>query len=214
MAGGSAGYNPRVNWATLGTVVLVAALSAAGSAAQSQEPVRTVFRIFNGTDDVSAETRVRIRVSGSEDDESGVVLNGPALSTDLAPGIYDAQAILHRSGRVQAVRWAERLVIVRYPDEGDQHLEVINLVAGFGALQLRLPPGVKPSPAMATVQGSDGADDGSRARVHTGADYLLVVAPAGTYTIHVTLPTGPATLTAVEIPLDRTRMRVLEPERP
>ena len=185
-----------------------AALSCAAAAGQAPEPVRTVFRIFSGTDEVTAATRVRVRVSGTTEEEGGIVLNGPALAAELAPGIYDAQAIHHRRGRVLNVRWAERLVIVRYPDEGEEHLEVINFLPNFGALQLRLPPGTRADPAMVTIQGQDGAGT-ERARVYPGSDYLLVVAPAGTYTFTLSLPTGPATLPPVEIPADRTRMRVL-----
>jgi hypothetical protein len=185
-----------------------AALSCAAAARQAPEPVRTVFRIFSGTDEVTAATRVRVRVSGTTEEEGGIVLNGPALAAELAPGIYDAQAIHHRRGRVLNVRWAERLVIVRYPDEGEEHLEVINFLPNFGALQLRLPPRTRADPAIVTIQGQDGAG-ADRARVYPGSDYLLVVAPAGTYTVTLSLPTGPATLPPVEIPADRTRMRVL-----
>jgi len=185
-----------------------AALSCAAAARQAPEPVRTVFRIFSGTDEVTAATRVRVRVSGTTEEEGGIVLNGPALAAELAPGIYDAQAIHHRRGRVLNVRWAERLVIVRYPDEGEEHLEVINFLPNFGALQLRLPPRTRADPAIVTILGQDGAG-ADRARVYPGSDYLLVVAPAGTYTVTLSLPTGPATLPPVEIPADRTRMRVL-----
>jgi hypothetical protein len=183
-----------------------AAVLSCAAATRQAEPVRTVFRIFSGTDEVTAATRVRVRVSGTTEEEGGIVLNGPALAAELAPGIYDAQAIHHRRGRVLNVRWAERLVIVRYPDEGEEHLEVINFLPNFGALQLRLPPRTRADPAMVTIEDGAGAD---RARVYPGSDYLLVVAPAGTYTFTVSLPTGPATLPPVEIPADRTRMRVL-----
>jgi hypothetical protein len=163
-----------------------------------------VFRVFDGTQDVSAETRITVRASGST--EEGTILNGPQLSLDLPPGIYDAQAIRHRAGRVLSVRWAERLVIVSYPDEGDEHLEVINLTSGFGALQLRLPPDVRPDPGAVKVEGGT---PGAPARVFAAPGYLLVVAPAGTYTISVALPAGPETLADVEIPADRTRMRTI-----
>lgn len=194
--------------ALLRTTALVLSIGAVPSTAGTAEPVLAAFRVFNGTDEVSAETRVRIRVSGSEDEEGGLVLNGPALTAELAPGIYDAQAIHHRKGRVVSVRWAERLVIVRYPDEGSEHLEVINFVPGFGALQLRLPPGAKVDPSILTVRPVEDGD-AARVRVHAGDDYLLVVAPAGTYALTLALPTGPATLPMVEIPGDRTRMRLV-----
>lgn len=212
--------------AALVTAVLAAWPAGGPSGAQTSEPVRAAFRVFDGVEEVTADTRVRVRVSGSGDEEGGVVLNGPALSTDLPPGIYDAQAIRHRSGRVLSVRWAERLVIVRYPDEGPEHLEVINFEPNFGALQLRLPQGVKADPSMATIRGADedgdedtdeaaaGTAGNGRSRVHAGGGYLLVVAPAGTYSISLALPAGPVTLPAVEIPGDRTRMHLVGAGRP
>jgi hypothetical protein len=202
-----------VKRAAVVTATLAVTLAGTPAEAQTSEPVRAVFRIFNGTDEVTADTRVRVRVSGRGEEDVGVVLNGPALSADLAPGIYDAQAILHRAGRVLSVRWAERLVIVRYPDEGAEHLEVINFAPNFGALQLRLPEGTRPDPPLVRVEPAGEAAE-VRARVHPGQGYLLVVAPAGTYTIGVALPAGPVTLPAVEIPGDRTRLHLVGAARP
>ena len=90
----------------------------ATGARASADSVPAAFRVFDGVTEVSAETRLRVRKSGTNEVESGTVLNGPWLKLELEPGIYDAQAIHHRSGRVVNVRWAERLVIVKYPDEG------------------------------------------------------------------------------------------------
>ena len=192
--------------ATLG----LSATQTAGDPADMAEPVRAVFRVFEGTEEVTAETRLGVRVSGSAEDT--VVLKAPPLAIDLAPGIYDAQAIRHRGGRVLGVRWAERLVIVRYPDERQEHLQVINMKPGFGALQLLIPPEVRPDPAMVTIEGT-----GTRpaARIVGSKGYLLIVAPAGTYDITVSLPAGKESLAAVEIPADRTRMRPIggEPQR-
>lgn len=191
-------------------LILAAALglwfapAAAGNAlAGSSEPVRAVFRVFEGTREITAETRLGVRVSGTETD--AIVLEAPPLAADLAPGIYDVQAIHHKDGRVLGVRWAERLVIVSYPDEHDEHLQVINLKPGFGALQLLIPLHVRPDPAAATVQTSGGVS--RDARIVGGKGYLLVVAPAGTYDVTVSLPTGPESIAGVEIPADRTRMR-------
>jgi hypothetical protein len=153
-----------------------------------------------------------VRKSGATDEESGTVLNGPWLKAELEPGIYDAQAIHHRSGRVVNVRWAERLVVVRYPDEGEEHLEVINFVPNYGALQIRLPAGTRADPAIVSVRPAGGVDP-ARIKAHAGNDYLLVVAPAGTYTFTVTLPAGTTTLSGIEVPGDRTRLRVIDTDR-
>jgi hypothetical protein len=171
--------------------------------------VAAAFRIFDGTTEVSAEARLQIRKSGTTDEGSGTTLNGPWLKAELAPGIYDVQAFHQRNGRVVNVRWAERLVIVRYPDEGEEHLEVINFVPNYGALQIRLPANTKPDPASVAVQPASG-DDATRVKVHVGIDYLLVIAPAGTYTVTVTLPAGATTLSGIEVPGDRTRLRVID----
>ena len=55
----------------------------------------------------------------------------------LPAGIYDCQAVQEREGRALNIRWAERLVVMTYPDEGGHHLEVINFTTGYGALQVR-----------------------------------------------------------------------------
>jgi hypothetical protein len=194
------------------TLTLVAMTCTASATALAERPVPAAFRVFNGIAEVSADTRLRVRKSGTTDEESGTVLNGPWLKVELEPGIYDAQAIHHRSGRVVNVRWAERLVVVRYPDEGEEHLEVINFVPNYGALQIRLPQGARADPAIVSVQPASNVDP-ARVKVHAGNDYLLVIAPAGTYTVTVTLPAGPTTLSGIEVPGDRTRLRVIDTTR-
>jgi hypothetical protein len=191
--------------------VAILSVATAALAAEPQESssdsINTSFRVFDGTNEVSAETRIHLRRSdAAEDDKDGVQLNGPALAIALAPGIYDAQAIRHRGERVLSVRWAERLVIVRYPDEAGEHLEVINFASNFGALQLRLPPNLKPDPSALTVDRHGTGGDTRQVRVLTGPDYLLVVAPAGVYDVRWTHPEEPEFVSSVEIPADRTRM--------
>jgi hypothetical protein len=222
-----AGYNPRVTrvGTTLTLVTIACTATAAATSVRShagarstvasglaERPVPAAFRVFDGISEVSAEIRLRVRKSGTTDEESGTVLNGPWLKAELEPGIYDAQAIHHRSGRVVNVRWAERLVVVRYPDEGEEHLEVINFVPNYGALQIRLPAGTRADPAIVSVRPAGGVDP-ARIKAHAGNDYLLVVAPAGTYTFTVTLPAGTTTLSGIEVPGDRTRLRVIDTDR-
>ncbi len=55
-------------------------------------------------------------------------------------GFYDAQAIREKRGEVAGLRWAEQLLVQRYPDEYGRHLEVINFKPGYGALQIRPAP--------------------------------------------------------------------------
>lgn len=193
----------------LGTPAAAANDPAAGDPAGPSAPVKAVFRVFAGTQEITAETRLGVRASGSETDIA--LLTSPPLAVDLEPGIYDVQAIHHRGGDVIGVRWAERLVIVRYPDEHDEHLQVINLKPGYGALQLVIPLNVRPDPSAVAVKSGGGADPD--VRVVGGRGYLLVVAPAGTYDITVSRPTGPDVIEGVEIPADRTRMRPVGGDR-
>ena len=178
--------------------------------AQRGEAIRTEFRVFNGTAEVSAETRLRVRPSGSS--ETGRVIESGQLAVDLAPGIYDVQAVRQQAGQVTNVRWAERLVIMAYPDEGGRHLEVINFAGDHGALQLRWPQGRAPDPAGVAVTVSRAGESRPMAlRTLHGLGYLLLVLPAGSYDVRVTQPgREPTVLADVEVPADSTRMKVIQ----
>ena len=175
-------------------------------------PIRTEFRVFDQTAEVTAQTRLRVRPSGSSD--TGRILEGPSLTVDLPPGIYDVQAVRQQSGQVVNVRWAERLVIMAYPDEAGRHLEVINFASQFGALQLRWPEGQAPDPAgVAVTVHESGETRPFPTRTIFGAGYVLLVLPANTYDIRVSRPGREMTvLRAVEVPADRTRMKVIGEE--
>jgi hypothetical protein len=196
------------------SVVLLATLCGAEAPAQSSPAaapsrVRTVFRIFDRAREVTSETRLRVRRAGTSD--PGIVLQGPRLEVELEPGIYDAQAIRELEGRVAAVRWAERLVIMAYPDEGSQHLETVNMAEGYGALQLRLPDGaVTKDRDIVRLASPPAADRAEAVGVFAGPDYLLMIGPTGTYDLRVTLDGARAVdVTGIEVPADRTRLRVL-----
>jgi hypothetical protein len=174
------------------------------------EAIRTEFRVFNGTTDVSGETRLRVRPSGSS--ETGRVIESGQLAIDLAPGIYDVQAVRQQAGQVTNVRWAERLVIMAYPDESGRHLEVINFANDHGALQLRWPEGRAPDPAGTAVTVTrSGESRPMPSRALHGLGYLLLVLPAGAYDVRITQPgREPFVLTRVEVPADSTRMKVIQ----
>jgi hypothetical protein len=174
-------------------------------------PVSVEFRVFAGTEEITAATRLRIMATGARDAPL-TVPEGKRLLTTVAPGIYDVQALRLRSGGIVAIRWAERLVIMDYPDEGGRHLEVINFDEGYGALQLRatkgsivtydvavFPAGDRTTPAGEPVQ----ADD-----------YKLYVLKAGRYDIRVrnagaTADNEARWLLQIEVPANRTRMKIL-----
>jgi hypothetical protein len=171
--------------------------------------IRTEFRVFDGAHEVTADTRLRVRPSSSS--ETGRIVEGSELMLELAPGIYDVQAVRQESGQVVGVRWAERLVIMPYPDEGGRHLEVINFTNHFGALQLRWPDGEAPDPAGIAITVSKSGDTRPiPTRMLHGLGYLLLVMPADSYDVRVTRPgQQPIVLSNIEVPSDRTRMKVI-----
>ena len=159
------------------------------------ETIRTEFRVFDGATDVSTETRLRVRPSGST--ETGRILEGSPLAADL---------------HVVSVRWAEKLVVMAYPDERGRHLEVINFANEHGALQLRWPEGQAPDPAgVAVTVTKDGESHPTPARTIHGLGYALLILPAGTYDVRITR-TGkePVVLSKIELPADHTRMKVIQ----
>lgn len=196
------------------TAIAVAlALSAwpsSGAQAPAGPVIRAEFRVFNGTTEVTPFTRIRVRPSGST--QTGRIVEGADLTVDLPPGIYDAQAVRQDNGQVVNVRWAERLVIMAYPDEGGRHLEVINFTDGYGALELKWPEGEAPDPAGVAVTLSQAGDSQPfPTRLMHGLGYLLVVVPAGSYDVHIMQPGKPdVTIANLEVPADRTRMKIIQ----
>ncbi len=174
-----------------------------------QDTIRTEFRVFDGVVEVSADTRLRVRPSGST--ETGRILEGAALAADLPAGLYDVQAVRQKAGQAVNVRWAERLVVMAYPDEGGRHLEVINFAEEHGALQLRWPAGDAPDPSgVSVIVSREGDGRAVAARAVHGAGYALLVMPAGTYNVRV-VRSGrePIVLPKIEVPADRTRMKLV-----
>jgi len=203
-------YNSRVVFVAASLVVsLIVNISPGLRRAQPAAAIRTEFRVFDGAREVTADTRLRVRPSGSS--EQGRVVEGGELQLELAPGIYDVQAVRQERGQVVGIRWAERLVIMPYPDEGGRHLEVINFTNSFGALQLRWPDEQAPDPAgVAVTVSKRGEPRPTPTRVITGLGYLLLVLPADTYDVRITRPGQDAILLpGVEVPTDRTRMKVI-----
>ena len=172
-------------------------------------PIRVEFRVFDGANEITAQARVRVRRSGTT--ETGTVIDGGDLSVDLAPGIYDAEAVRQRSSDTVDIRWTEHLVVMPYPDEGGRHLEVINFAKDFGALELRWPDSQAPDPAGTGVAIFKTGDvHAVPARVLRGLGYLLLVVPGDTYDVRVTRAgRGPVTFSKIEVPAGGTRMKVV-----
>ncbi len=161
------------------------------------------LRVFNGPDDVTRESRIALYRAGERGDP--LARSEPAsgnFTFSVAAGFYDVQAIRVRDGRVVAIRWAERLVVMAYPDEGGRHLEVINLEPGFGALQVRDRSGDAPPDVALYVAGVRNKEAAARL---TGDGYTLFVVAAGSYDLLVRRP-RPTWHTQIDVPADRTRL--------
>ena len=164
------------------------------------------IRVFAGTADVTDEARVTVHRAGERGQPVGQVpAIEPRVIFQVPPGLYDVQAVRERDGRVVSIRWAERLVVMAYPDERGHHLEVINLLPGYGALQVRSTSGL-PETEL-TLFGS-----GKRAhpaRAAAGAGYKLFVVPAGQYDIRISRGSHSTWQKGIEVPLDRTRLWII-----
>ena len=165
------------------------------------------LRVFNGQAEVSSTTRVTIHRAGDRGKPVAVIAGGQAgVELEVPEGIYDVQAIEERDGSVVNIQWANRLVVMPYPDEGGRHLEVLNFQAGFGALQVRGTPGGTPEVALQT--GSKEA-----ARAIQGQGYILFVVPAGTYDVLVRRGERSVRHSGIEVPRDRTRLWVVPADK-
>ena len=174
-------------------------------------PVSVEFRVFAGTDEITSATRVRVMPTGTR--EAPVTIGeGKRLLVTLTPGIYDVQALRVRSEGIVAIRWAERLVVMHYPDEAGRHLEVINFEDGYGALQLRA---AKQSLGSFEVTVFPAGGRTAAIEPLQGDDYRLFVLKAGRYDISVRHPATRAPedtrwLLGVEVPANRTRMKIID----
>lgn len=187
-------------FATIARMRAAIALAAALTM-QPAAPVRLHIRVFNGSEEVTADTRVTLYKAGEHDSPVSASAVKAALDAAVPPGIYDAQAILEKDSRVVNIRWAERLVVMPYPDEAGHHLEVINFQTEFGALEVKGAGGGGP---QATLYAA-GARDREAAIPVRGDGYVLFVAPAGAYDVRVDDNGRVSWHTGIDVPRDRTR---------
>lgn len=193
-------------------VGLVAWLLAAGAPAQEAAgPVTAEFRVFAGTEEITATTRLRIMPTGTRE-RSSTLDEGKGLVASVTPGIYDVQALRLRPEGIVAIRWAERLVLMHYPDEGGRHLEVINFQPGYGALQVRASGSID-AYELTVFRAGDRTEPAGEP--FDGDGYRLFVLKAGRYDIRVRqagAPTGAPDsqwLQDIEVPAHRTRLKVI-----
>ena len=184
-------------------LALVTAFAAQDPVTDPGKQLTLELRVFHGIEEVTAQTRATVHRAGDRGEP--LMHASPAdgrIQVRLAAGIYDVQAIHERDGRVLNIRWANRLVLMPYPDEAGHHLEVINFSNGFGALQIREPAGGRPDAAL--------YEPGNREKPAAAAvatpTYLLFVVRAGLYDL-LTRASGKSTWHAgLDVPLDRTRL--------
>ena len=80
--------------------------------------------------DVTRETRVRLFPAGRRGTPIKLTLGADrAYEADVPVGLYDVQAIRDDGGAdsIAGVRWVERMLVQKYPDEYGRHLQVVNL---------------------------------------------------------------------------------------
>ncbi|HEX6975312.1 MAG TPA: hypothetical protein VF147_12995 [Vicinamibacterales bacterium] len=171
------------------------------------EHVKLELRVFSKAQEVTGDTRISVYKAGDRGTPlAQATPQTGRLEVSLDPGIYDVQAIRELDGRVIAIRWAERLVVMNYPDEAGHHLEVVNLDTGFGALQVRTKDTPKVPDVALFAAGDHAREVATRL---TGDDYALFVAPAGTYDVRAREGEREAWHAAIDVPLDRTRLLVV-----
>ncbi len=192
---------------TISLFLIVSGLAAPWQATAPQPSPRITceFRVFDGGDEVSRETRVLVYPSGRR--ENGVPIDASGR-VPLEAGLYDVQAIRERNGQVTGIRWVEHLLIQRYPDEEGHHLEIINFNARYGALEL------KPGNSVEYDVAAFAAGDRTRAVATAlpGVGYVLLVLPAGLYDLRIKARDASAPekwLPEIDVPAGRTRLRTI-----
>jgi hypothetical protein len=200
----------RMRWMAVCVAALAVTGASLGRAQDQTNTVRLELRVFDGSDDVTDECRVRLFPRGQRtNDLPTTAAPGQAITATVPVGFYYAQAIRERKEQVIGLRWAEQLLVQRYPDEYGRHLEVINFKPGYGALQIRAAPD-----SAAAAKGWTGiaypAGDASRevAKAVVGSDDLIFALAGGTYDIKMTMADKSTQwMREVEVPSDRTRLK-------
>ena len=172
-----------------------------------QESITLEVRTFDGTADVSDATRVVVHRASQRDQPVGQISPGARPTITVPPGIYDAQAMREQAGRLANIRWAERLIVMPYPDENGYHLEVINFQTGYGALEVRGATGLGPEAEVALYIASD--HDKPAAAPLTTSMYALFVVRTGKYDLHVRRGALSAWHPRIDVPAGRTRLWIV-----
>jgi hypothetical protein len=172
-------------------------------APQEEAPLDLEIRVFDGQDEVTSETRIHVYRAGERAEPLYAAAPAPKPPViKVRPGQYDIHVIRERNGRVLALRWAEHVPVLRYRDEPDTVLEVVNFRRGYGAVQVR-GRDLRAEGAAIVPAGDRAARDGGRPV--TGKEYLLFVVPAGRYDIHLRGADEPVAFEDIEVLAERVR---------
>jgi hypothetical protein len=172
-----------------------------------QQSITLEVRTFDGTADVSDDTRVVVHRAAQRDQPVGQINPGARPTLSVPPGIYDAQAMREQAGRLADIRWAERLIVMPYPDEKGYHLEVINFQSGYGALEVRGSTGRGPEAEVALYTPAD--HQRPAATPMTTSMYALFVVRTGEYDLLVRRGGLTAWHPRIDIPAGRTRLWIV-----
>jgi hypothetical protein len=180
---------------------------AQGTAGAQGAALTLEIRAFNGAEEVTPHTRLTVHRAGDRNESIPHTRSGDGRTALQVPaGIYDVQAIHEREGRVLNIRWANRLVVMPYPDEAGHHLEVINFKNGYGALQVRGKEGARFEVSLYQA----GKREKPVASPLVTTSYTLFIVPAGLYDLQVRAQGKTTWMSGLEVPLDRTRLSIIE----
>lgn len=175
-------------------------LSAVPVVTQAAPPLALDVRVFRGAVEVTRDTLVTLFPAGTRTDGRPVPLVATGERRLTVPaGQYDLQLVQQNAGAVKGISWTSLRLLVDYPGEFQQHLEVVNLEKGWGALQVRQGQTREQAPVTwsARLVRRDGTEV---ARGVPGHGYAVIVAPAGTYDVAVTRADGTrTTIPGVEV---------------
>jgi hypothetical protein len=172
-----------------------------------EQSITLEVRTFDGAAEVSDATRVVVHRAAQRNQPVGQISPGTRPAIKVQPGIYDAQAIREQAGGLADIRWAERLIVMPYPDENGYHLEVINFQTGYGALEVRdsTGRGLEAEVALYTS-----ADRGKPvAQPITTSRYALFVVKTGEYDLLVRRGELSAWHPRIDVPAGRTRLLIV-----
>ena len=180
-------------WLSLiGPLAARPAVAPASFPAQTAQALRLDIRVFDATAEVTADTIVSLFDAGSRTNARRVPLapNGERQLA-LSPGQYDLRLVHQDEGRVLRVRWTSLRLLVAYPGEHGQHLEVLNMRPGFGALQVRRAAAAAELGGVPWVATLRPADDGEPVGAPIRGDgYVMFVAKPGRYDVEIRTRAG------------------------